>query len=161
MKTHVKGISLKLSVVGALMFFGDVCAFGGEVCGKKVSDIFATKQNSDVELCVPQSLRKCLKTKLGISDLGNIRKSCYVVRERTYLGIDGTFLLDSGSVLYYSFVFSVSNERGSWENAKIFRSEPTLVTYKDSTGQIINVDVDTVNSLAILPENNELFVGDQ
>ncbi len=154
MKTHAKRIIFKSTFVRALIFWAVVCSFeGGGAYGEKISDIFATKQNSDVELCVPQSLRKCLETKLGISDVGNIRESCYAVRKRTYLGIEGTFLLDKGPLLYYSFVFSISNDENSWENAKVFRSDPMFLTYKDTAGQIINLDVDTVSSVAILPEN--------
>ncbi len=153
MKTHAKRIYFQLGFLNFLLWIV-VCSFGAgeEVSRKNISSIFDTT-NNEIELCVPKSLRKCLKTKLGVSDVGNIRETSYVVRGNTYLGIDGSYLLDNGSILYYSFVFSVSNEATSWENAKVYRGEPTLIKYKDSAGQIINVDVDTVNSLVILPEN--------
>ncbi len=141
--------------ISLVAFLSNGCSSNDVSCTQKEGQIFKStyRERSNVLPQLPVSAEERLLKALDAYSIINIDELVYMSGQYSFLGVSGAFAVRWGSVFHYSYVLRKAKTEFSWENAKIYKWRPALITYEDNSGEIINVGISSVSSLATLPEN--------
>ncbi len=145
-----------IQVVCSILFFSLGGCVNDETSGwceeRRMSDDYTAGRNGGEVPTLPPSAEKRLLDALGGYGIIDISELAYQSGRYSFLGIEGSFAVSWGSVFHYSYVLRKDSKESSWMNAKIYKWKPSLITYEDNSGEIINVGINSVSSLVALPD---------